>query len=167
MKSIMKFVGGCCLLSLLTGCASILCGPHQEVAIDSRPGGAEVLVYDSRGEVVLQKTTPCVAKLDRRAHDFLESANYVVLIRKEGYAPVQVPLTGIVNRAYFANILFGGVGLIVDPVTGSMWTLSPNAVNPRLLTENAAFFDRKDGLLICLKEQVPQDLVPYLEKVQD
>jgi hypothetical protein len=166
MKSIITTTASCLVLALLTGCASVICGPTQKVSIDSRPRGADVLVYDSRGEVVLQSTTPCVAKLDRRAHDYLESASYVVLIRKDGYAPVQVPLTGIVNRAYFANILLGVVGLVVDPVTGSMWTLTPDTVSPKLLSENAAFFQRDNkGLLICLKEQVPQDLVQYLEPV--
>jgi len=30
----------------------------------------------------------------------------------------------LVNRAYYANIMFGLVGLGIDPLTGSMWTLS-------------------------------------------
>ncbi len=166
-KSIVRLIGCCCVVALLSGCASFICGPQQTVAIDSRPAGAEVLVYDSRGEVVLKNTTPCVATLIRRSHDYLASADYIVLVRKEGYAPVQVPLSGKVNRAYFANILFGGLGLIVDPITGSMWTLSPDGVDVGLVSEHAAFFNHPDGLLICLKEQVPQDLLPYLKPVQD
>ena len=142
-----------------------MCGPRQTVAINSKPEGAEVLVYDSCGEIVFQKTTPCVAELDRRTCDY-EGGHYVVLIRKEGYSPVQIPLTGKVNRAYFANIV-NVVGLIIDPITGSMWTLTPNEVSAKLVSENAALFNHDGGLMICLKEEVPQDLLPYLKPVQN
>lgn len=165
MKSIIKIAGSVLLITLFTGCASVICGPKQVVAIDSRPNGAEVLIYDSRGEIIQQKTTPCKVELSRRAYENFDHAHYVVLIRKEGYAPVQVPIEGIVNRAYFANILCGGIGLIVDPMTGSMWTLTPEKVNPKLASENSAFLNNKDGITVCLKEQVPQALVPYLEPV--
>jgi hypothetical protein len=144
-----------------------MCGPRQSVSIASKPTGAEVLIYDSRGEIVLKDKTPCVAHLSRQAHEWVTAANYVVLVRKEGYAPVQVPLTGCVNRAYYANIMFGGVGLIVDPITGSMWSLYPAEVDTKLASENAAFLDHKGGLFICLKEQVPQDLLAYLEPIHN
>jgi hypothetical protein len=159
-KSLAMTLGACSMALLFTGCASVLCGPTQSVAINSRPPGAEVLVYDSQGEIVLEETTPCVAELKRRNQNF-ESAGYVVLVRKPGYEPVQVPLTGQLNRAYLANILFGGIGLIVDPLTGSMWTLSPDNVDSTLVNQHAAFF--KEGLLICLEEEVPQDLVSHLK----
>ena len=141
-----------------------MCGPEQKVSLDSRPRGAEVLVYDSRGEIVFQKTTPCVAHLPRREHDYLHGANYVVLVRKEGFAPVQIPLTGLVNRAYFANILSAGIGYVVDPVTGSMWTLTPGDVDAKLVSENAAFFQR-DGMTVCLKQEVPPALESFLKPV--
>ncbi len=165
-KLYLTLIGCGSLITLLAGCGSLICGPKQTVNINSKPDGAEVLVYDSYGDIVFRNTTPCVATLDRNTKDY-GSATYVVLVRKEGFAPVQVSLEGRVNKAYFANILFGGVGLIIDPITGGMWTLSPDKVEPKLVGENEAFFNRKGGLLICLKEQVPQDLWPYLEPVQD
>src|SRR5438874_3007383 len=104
-KSTLQLIGSCALATLFTGCASIMCGPKQAVSIDSRPAGAEVLVYDSRGEIIFQEPTPCVTHLARRDHDLLQPARYVVLIKKEGYVPVQFPLIGSVNRAYTANLL--------------------------------------------------------------
>jgi len=150
------------LVTLFSGCASFMCGPHQSVSIDSHPRGAEVLVYDCHGEIVLKETTPCVACLDRREHGYTRAAHYVVLVRKEGYAPVQVPLDGSVNRAYCVNILSAGIGYFVDPMTGSMWTLSPGDIDAKLVSENAAFFP-KGGIMICLKEEVPAALTPYLK----
>lgn len=161
-KSVLSLMAGCGLIGLMTGCASMMCGSHQNVSIDSKPPGAEVLVYGANGEVVFQHTTPCVAKLDRRAPHSLEGAQYTVLVRKEGYAPIQVPLEGVVNRAYFINIV-NFVGLFIDPVTGGMWTLDPGKVNTTLASENAAFLDHKGGLMICLKDEVPASLVPYLQ----
>jgi hypothetical protein len=152
------------LVTLFSGCATFICGPHQSVSIDSHPRGAEVLVYDSRGQIVLKETTPCVAHLIRREQGYLRAAHYVILVRKEGYAPVQVPLDGSVNRAYCANVLSAGIGYFVDPMTGSMWTLSPQDVDAKLVTENAAFF-RPGSIMICLKDEAPAALVPYLKPV--
>ena len=156
-------MGGCGAIALLGGCASVMCGPRQAIAIDSKPKGAEVMVYDSTGAIVFHKNTPCVANLNRRDADY-GSANYVILIRKGGYDDVQVPLNGCVNKAFYANLIFGGLGMIVDPITGGMWTLCPNGVDAKLVQENADFFHH-DGLLICLKEQVPQELQALLQPV--
>ena len=151
-KSTVTLIGCCGLIALLTGCGTIMCGPQQKVVLDSRPTGAEVLVYDSHGEIVFQKTTPCVARLNRREHDVMQSANYVVLIKKEGYAPAQFPLIGVINRAYFANILSAGIGFAVDPMTGGMWTLTPQSMDENLVVEHPAFF-ADEGLLVSLSEE--------------
>jgi len=147
-KSLLKLIGCCSLITLLTGCASMLCGSKQTVAIDSKPHGAEVLVYDGHCDVIFEKTTPCSVKLPRRTADY-DGANYVVLIKKEGFAPVQVPLTAQVNKAYFANIIFGGVGMAIDPITGGMWTLSPDNINSSTFAENDV--TDKPGFVVTLK----------------
>src|SRR5712691_1936058 len=100
-KTLVRLVGGCGAIALLGGCASVICGPRQAVSINSKPDGAEVMVYDSTGDIVFHKNTPCVAKLNRRDADY-GSANYVILVRKSGYDDVQVPMNGCVNKAFFA-----------------------------------------------------------------
>lgn len=157
----------CSIIGLFSGCSSIMCGPRQSVSIGSKPTGAEVIIYDSRGEIVNKETTPCTVSLSRQAHEWVTAANYVVLVRKEGYAPVQVPLTGCVNRAYYANIMNGGIGYIVDPMTGCMWSLYPPNVDTKLANENAAFLNHKGEIFIVLKEQVPHDLLSYLEPIKN
>jgi hypothetical protein len=148
-KSLLKLIACGSLITLLSGCASVICGPKQTVAIDTKPHGAAVLVYDSHCDVVFQQTSPCVAKLPRRTADY-EGANYVILIKKEGFVPVQIPLTAEVNKAYFANILFGGVGMAIDPLTGGMWTLSPDVIDPKVISENGSAV--QGGLLVSLRE---------------
>jgi hypothetical protein len=151
---------GCGGLLLLTGCASVVCGTKQAVALDSRPRGAQVLVYNPACEVVFSNTTPCTANLARKAGD-LSTDCYVVLIRKEGYAPVQVPLVGRVNGAYYWNLLTAGVGFLIDPVTGGMWTLGPDKVDGDLVADKAGFFSG-DGLLITLKKAASQPVTPAM-----
>lgn len=163
-KSAFAFLGSCALIMLLTGCSSMTCGSRQSLSINSKPAGAEVLVYDPHGEIVFQQTTPCVASLARTTPDE-ERANYIVLIRKEGYAPVQVPLTSRINRAYLANVLNGGLGLIVDSATGAMWTLSAEGLAPELMDQNAAFFHGENDLMVGLKPQA--NLVAHVGPVQN
>src|SRR6266700_2493523 len=165
-KSTVTLIGCCGLIALLTGCGTIMCGPQQKVVLDSQHTGAEVLVYDSHGEIVFQKTTPCVARLNRREHEMMQSANYVVLVKKEGYVPAQFPLIGVVNRAYFANVLSAGIGYAVDPMTGGMWTLVPEANEGQVANEQAGFF-RDERLLISLPDITPPDQEPILKAAQN
>ena len=153
MKSVITLLGGCCLLTLLSGCSSIICGPKQNVSITSRPLGAEVLVYNSHAEIIYKGTTPCVAKLDRRSPDYVAGAKYALVVKKEGFSPALVPMIGSVNRAYYANIMFGLVGLGIDPLTGSMWTLSPEGADPTIVSDYKTFFSDKNSLMISLKEE--------------
>jgi len=152
MKSVITLLCGCCLITFLSGCSSLMCGQKQNVSITSRPLAAEVLGYNSRAEIIYKGTTPCVAKLDRRSPDYVAGAKYAFVIKKEGYTPVLMPMVGTVNRAYFANIMNGGLGYAIDPLTGSMWTLSPEGADLTVVSEHKALFSDKACLMVTLKE---------------
>src|SRR5438067_63739 len=156
-KSLLTLVSCCGLITLFTGCASVICGSKQNITLDSKPGGAEVVVYDAHCDVVFRGITPCVASL-RRCEPEEGRASYIILVKKEGFVPVQIPLNGRVNRAYLANALYGGVGLITDPITGAMWTLSSTRIDPQLLQEEKAFARSEKGFAISLREQVSDSL---------
>ena len=155
-------LGFASLIPLLTGCASVMCGPKQAVTIDSRPRHAEVLVYDANCDVVFRSATPCTANLSRRIEG---SGHYVVLIRKEGYAPVQIPISGHINSAYYLNVFTAGIGFLVDPATGSMWTLSADHVDDPNVKDKAGFFI-DDGVFVALKQQdtAPKVATPAPDK---
>jgi hypothetical protein len=139
------------LLTLVTGCASVLCGPKQTFAVETQPPGADVFVYDSQGSVVFQSTSPCIAELNRVAPE-KDRASYIFLIKKQGFDPVQVPLSGHVNSAYLINILSGGIGYAIDPITHAMWTLSPTGIDTRKLEAHKGFELRSDALTVTLEE---------------
>jgi hypothetical protein len=139
------------LAPFLTGCASVMCGSQQEVAIDSRPRGADVLVYNSNCEVIYKSTTPCVTMLKRRSGDS-KKGTYVVLVNKEGFNSAQVPLIGHVTSAYYLNLFTAGIGFIVDPITGAMWDLSAENPDGHVVKDNAGFFDN-NGIFVNLQER--------------
>ena len=161
LKSAITLFGACLLVTLFTGCASMICGPTQAVSINSKPAGSEVLVYDQHGDIVFQGKTPCVASLLRTPAE-VERANYIILIRKEGFAPVQVPLTSRINGAYYANVLNGGIGMIVDSFAGTMWTLSADGLDAKLVDESAAIVHEEQDIMIALKQQSSTELLSGL-----
>jgi hypothetical protein len=138
------------LAPFLTGCASVMCGSQQDISVDSRPRGADVLVYDSNCEVIYKSTTPCVTTLKRKNGDS-KKGTYVVVVNKEGYDSVQVPLIAHVNSAYYLNVITM-IGFLVDPITGAMWGLQAERPDGYAVKDNASFFD-STGLFVALEER--------------
>jgi hypothetical protein len=155
-KSVLALLACASSITLLTGCASVLCGPKQSFSFGSKPLGADVIVYDAHGEKIFQDKTPCKTMLARMKPDN-DRANYVVVMKKQGFARVQIPLTSSVNKAYFGNILCGGVGFFIDPATGSMWTLNPTPEGAKVLDHNTAFLG-SDSLFVNLNDNTPRGL---------
>jgi hypothetical protein len=143
-------------ITLFTGCASVLCGSKQTFSIGSKPLGADVFVYDSRGEKIFENKTPCVATLARMRPD-ADRANYVVVVKQQGFASVQIPITSEVNKAFFLNIFTGGIGFFIDPATGAMWNLTPTPEGNKVLDHNTAFL-RSDSLFVNLNDNTPKSL---------
>ena len=116
-----------------SGCASIMSGSRKNVSINSNPPGAHVSVADKHGAEVASLTTPCVASL-KRGSGFFTGASYVAKIDKPGYQPQQVKIDAAVNPWMLGNLAFGGVVglLIVDPITGGMYTLTPSEIDAQL-----------------------------------
>lgn len=156
------------LFVTLSGCASIVGkGAPQVIPINSNPTDAKLKIENLRtGTVMYEGKTPYTATLERSA-GYFKSARYNITVQKDGYQAKQFILDGSVNGWYLGgNLIFGGlIGyLIVDPLTGAMWTLSPEEV--RLdLSQNATSFDDSKGLMIVLKSELPENLIAKLKPV--
>ena len=121
----------------LTACATAVLDRAERVELLSHPTGADVEVRDREGRVVFEGRTPTVADLERGVGWF-EPAGYTATFELEGHARHDVDLEGGLNGWYLCgNLLFGGlVGhLIVDPLTGAMWTLAREPVEVSLTPE--------------------------------
>lgn len=106
---------------LLGGCASIMHGTSQQVAVSSSPTGAQVTVNG-----IALGTTPVLADLKRKD-------NHVVRVSLDGYAPFEMALTRSTSGWVWGNLVFGGLpGLAVDAITGGLYKLSPEQVSAQL-----------------------------------
>ncbi|MCG2921469.1 hypothetical protein KZ305_25620, partial [Escherichia coli] len=71
------------------------------------------------------------------------------------------------NGWYFGNIIFGGlIGiLVVDPMTGAMFTLSPKDVNAVLASNGIDTAKNEKTLAVILKQNVPEQVMARSTKL--
>lgn len=118
----MSALGCLPVLMASTGCATLVCGSTQKVAITSHPSGARVEVLSAKGRVIETVTTPAHVSLPRSEGYFRPAS--VTLRSEHGDTQREKPVQASVNPWYVGNVLFGGlIGfLIVDPLTGAMFS---------------------------------------------
>ncbi|MHC9064017.1 PEGA domain-containing protein [Nitrospira sp. CMX1] len=103
---------------MLTGCATIVNGAHQDLTITSQPSALCVTVD---GQAF--GPSPVVASL-RRAHP------HTVKVEWQGYTPFEMTVTPVVSSMIWGNAILGGpIGLLVDGVTESGYELAPLSVH--------------------------------------
>ncbi|WP_137936123.1 hypothetical protein [Chitinivorax sp. B] len=143
--------------AILTGCASIIDGGSSVVEVKSTPEGATVVVTDEAGSKVHKAETPTTISLARGA-GYFKAKSYSIELTKTGYKSQTIELRSSMNGWYIGNILFGGlIGfLVVDPLTGAMWKLTPEKIDATL-DQDAAKVTMDGGrtLNIVLLEDVP------------
>ncbi len=102
----------------LSGCATIVSGSTQKVAVTSQPSGAKVTA-DGK----MTATTPTDFTLERKSDHTLEFS-------KDGYKTATVLLKRTMNGMGFGNVLLGGIiGIGVDAVSGADNKLVPERVD--------------------------------------
>lgn len=121
-------------LFLLSGCATIMSHGPQTLHILSQPDGATCEITDTTEvKSIANATTPYTVSLERGAGYFLKKY-YDVTLSKEGFMTEKVTLTPDLNFWYVCNLFLGGAlgALIVDPLTGSMWTFYNKDISVKL-----------------------------------
>jgi hypothetical protein len=106
------------VLLFLAGCATIVSGPDKVVRVTSNPPDATVTV-----DGVERGTTPIPLCLSR-------DRDHLVALDLPGYRRYEVPVTRTTNGWFFGNLHFAGpVGMIVDAVDGSIYSLDPDSID--------------------------------------
>jgi len=160
LKGIKIYFGGllAIILAFCIGCASIIAGGPQIIPIQSHPSDATLEITDiNNGNTIFRGKTPYTATFERSS-GYFKSAKYKIAITKEGYSDKEIMISGSPNGWYIGgNLLFGGLigWLIVDPLTGAMWTLYPVDINTEL-SSGTSFFKQEKGQTIVLKDQLPE-----------
>ncbi len=145
------------LTLLLSSCATIVSGSKQNVKFSSDPSTATIFI----DEVEVGKT-PFEIKLARKSE-------HSVMIKLEGYQTYETKLTKKFNGWFVGNIIFGGlIGLIIDPITGAMYNLTPNEINAQMNKGTAFRSNGKDVYIaIALNIDPSWKKVGQLEKVNN
>lgn len=151
----LSFLIGLAATLTATSCATIISGSKQKVSFTSTPSEATVFI----DEVEVGKT-PFETKLNR-------NREYAVTIKLDGYQPYETKLTKKFNAWYLGNLVFGGiVGLIIDPITGAIYQLSPKELNAQL-EQGTAFKTNNNGVYIAVSLKIDNNWkkVGQLEKL--
>lgn len=130
----------------LSGCASIVHGTRQKIAVSTNPTGATV----SDGETTVQ--SPGTMNLKR-------NQDYILTITKPGYETETVKITHVISGAVAGNLLAGGfIGWGVDAVSGAQWRLEPETitVNLRPLHENEYLAHSKQATSQTLTQKLEE-----------
>ncbi len=104
------------LILFQQGCASIVSGKNQEFIVGSEPAGADVEIDE-----LIRGKTPMNVELSR-------SKRHTIKLTHNGKTVTRATTRGF-NWWYVGNLIFGGpVGLIVDPITGAIYKIKPEAI---------------------------------------
>lgn len=149
------------LFVFTAGCASIVSGKSQLIGINSNPDQAQISIKDEYNQMVFKGTTPTTVTL-LKGDGYFHGKDYTIEISKDGYSGQVVTIKSTPGGWYLlGNIVVGGLigWFIVDPLTGAMWTLSPDKVNTELSRKaNNANRLGPDEIHIVLLEDVPASL---------
>ncbi|HSW53718.1 MAG TPA: hypothetical protein VLH59_01395 [Ignavibacteriaceae bacterium] len=165
MKSVIISVAGLILIFLLlffiNGCATIFgWGGDESVNILSSPDEAKVVITEQDSLIVYEGITPAIVSLEKY-NGYFSGKTYTIKISKEGYIDKTVVVDTKTNGWYLGgNLLLGGLigWLIVDPLTGAMWTFDNNDVNVNLELVNHGGVINGNDIGIILLQNVPKSL---------
>lgn len=111
------------LISVLTGCATIVDGSDQNVTIDSNPQGAKVYIGKMEDGKIVGKAsagvTPTTVNISRR--------NGAVIIEKDGYKSETINLKRKMNGWVLGDILLTSpLSTSIDTSTGAANEYDPD-----------------------------------------
>jgi hypothetical protein len=149
--SVAATLGACVALG---GCATIVHGGPRAIPVASNPPGAKVSIYDRADRLVTTNTTPFVASLNPK-FGYFKPQSYRLVFEMPAHASAEVRLTPSISGWYFANLVLGGLlgMVVVDPLTGAMYNLSPEKVEQNLTPSQADVMRNGDGVMVVLEPQ--------------
>ena len=147
-------LGACAVMS---GCATIVHGGPRAISIASNPPGAKVSIFDRSNTLVQTGTTPFIAQLPTH-FGYFKAQEYRLVFELPSYVTTEAYLESSVSGWYYVNLVFGGlIGmLIVDPLTGAMFNLTPEKIEQPLTASQTQVIRERRGLLVVLVSQLTE-----------
>jgi uncharacterized protein YceK len=155
MKKFINFLSLVTVVSVLSGCSSIVSKSDYAVAISSSPESANFTVTDKQGRQIHSGLTPETITLSSSS-GYFSAASYTIKFTKEGYPDKVFTLRSDLDGWYIGNIVFGGlIGmLVVDPATGAMYRL-PERIDVSLGRSISSYIPEK--LTIAAIDDLSED----------
>lgn len=159
------------LFVVLSGCATIMGTETHVMPINSNPSDAGVLITDEKGMEVFKGATPTSVTLKKSDGSYFGKKSYTVKISKTGYETQVIPVTASPSGLYIGgNLIFGGLigWLIVDPLNGKMYNLSPENISSTLAASVNTSHNNtatNGGIAIMLLEDVPANLRGKMQRI--
>lgn len=160
------------LFFLISGCASIVGEKTQLMNINSNPSSAKISISDEKGKEIFEGKTPANVTLRKSDGSYFGGKDYIVRVEKEGFKSKTIRVESKPNGWYVAgNIVFGGLigWLVVDPMTGAMYNLTPEQIDATLSANDSTVsnsFDYNEGTLsIVLVKDVPKKLRTKMKRI--
>lgn len=112
-----KFAGILLTLFILSGCATLLSGPNQNVWVSSEPKGADVYVNNQP----TNKVTPCYVKTSRRIHATAnnDKNELNIKVEKPGFLADSTNDNAGLNPTILLNGFIGFAPFFIDLATGA------------------------------------------------
>jgi uncharacterized protein YceK len=112
----------------LSGCATVMEGTAQSVAVSTNPAGASCTIDRASTRLGAVPSTPGSIHMDKSKNDL------TVTCTKQGYQPATISQSPRFQGTTFGNIILGGgIGAIVDAASGANYEY-PAQVNLSLST---------------------------------
>lgn len=142
----------------LSSCASIVSHSHWPVTISSNPNGAAVVITDQQGREIHHATTPTTVTLSSKG-GYFKGSSYMLTLTGKGGVKHTVQLNASLNAWFWGNFIFGGIPgfLIVDPLTGAMWTLKKDVTVDMAHGTLAATTPGTHTIRIVERSKIPQE----------
>lgn len=161
----------CLVLSfvVLSGCASLFSKSDYPVSIRSEPSQMTVAIRRSDGEIVHSATTPTTVTLSAKK-GYFQGESYMIELMRDGVVVGRTKLNSRIDGWYFVNLVqvtptraLLGL-LIIDPLTGNMWSLKKEAV----VTEQSPVGVEEDEptLRIATLQSLPEKDRSHLVKIE-
>lgn len=167
MKKLALLAAATSLLAL-AGCATIVGDTDETITLKSSPSGANISITDEKGSETFTGSTPTTVQLEKADGSYFGGKTYTVEIHKPGFQSRTLTIDSRLNGWYLGgNLLFGGwIGwLVVDPMTGAMYNLSPNEINAELKASVASSDENGKTLNIVMLDDLPKRLHQELELI--
>ena len=144
----------------VAGCATIVEGTDQSVAVSTDPSGASCELLRDGHPIAFVNPTPGSATVTKSAKDV------IVKCRKDGHDDEVAPLASKFQGMTLGNVIIGGlIGVGIDAASGAM-NHYPESVNIPMTPSAFASVEERDAFYAARRDRIAADVQKAVEKIR-